>query len=416
MRSSRRSAIDAPPTARDSLHDLARRAAAAVDEEALIDLARALVRLDTQAPVPGEAIAADFLEPYFRERGFAVTRQEVAPGRPNLIADLGTGEGGLIFEGHTDVVSVGDAGSWRVPPFEGRVEDGLLHGRGSADMKAGLAAAICAAVAVREVMPTPPRPLRLAILCDEEGLMLGVKAFVRAGYARGFAGAIICEPEENEVCLCQKGAMRVWVTFTGRMAHGAMPYAGANPIPAAAAFVAGLAALEEDWRDARHDLLGDVHITPTVFEASAGPGQNNVIPGACRVGLDLRTVPGVDHAVLSGGVEDLLRAVLRDFPGISAALDVYEDRPATETAPDSAVVRAVVGGLELTGQPVRYGGVPGATDGTFLHAWGGVPIVTLGPGDRAIPHQMDEHVPLAAVVAAARTYAAAAVLFLSRED
>ncbi|BDP44373.1 acetylornithine deacetylase (plasmid) [Deinococcus aetherius] len=380
----------------------------------MTDLARALVRLDTQAPLPGEAVAASFLEPYLRERGFAVTRQEVAPGRPNLIADLGTGTGGLILEGHTDVVSVGDPGGWTIPPFEGRIENGLLHGRGSADMKAGLAAAICAAVAVRQVMPDPPRPLRLAILCDEEGLMLGVKAFVRAGYTRGFAGAIICEPEENEVCLCQKGAMRVWVNFQGRMAHGAMPYAGVNPIPAAAAFVSGLAALEEDWRDARHDLLGEVYLTPTVFEASAGPGQNNVIPGACRVGLDIRTVPGVDHALLSGQVEDLLRAVLRDFAGISAALDIYEDRPATETALDAPVVQSVVRALELTGQPVRYGGVPGATDGTFLHAWAGLPIVTLGPGDRTIPHQVNEHVSLKAVVDATRIYAAAATLFLMR--
>lgn len=387
-----------------------------MDEEALIHLARSLVRLDTQAPVPGEAVAADFLEPYLRERGFVVTRQEVAPGRPNLIADLGAGEGGLIFEGHTDVVSVGAPDGWAIPPFEGRVENGLLYGRGSADMKAGLAAAICAAVAVREVMPIPPRPLRLAILCDEEGLMLGVKAFVRAGYARGFAGAIICEPEENEVCLCQKGAMRAWATFTGRMAHGAMPYAGANPIPAAAAFVAGLSALEQEWRGARHELLGDVYLTPTVFEANAGPGQNNVIPGTCRVGLDIRTVPGVDHAVLAGQVEDLLRSVLPGFPGISAALDVYEDRPATQTPPEVPVVRAVLQALDLTGQPVRYGGVPGATDGTFLHAWGGVPIVTVGPGDRIIPHQVNEHVPVRAMIDAARLYAAAAVLFLNRDE
>ena len=385
-----------------------------MDEAELIRLARDLVRLDTRAPVPGEAAAADFLEPYLLRRGFRVARQEVAPGRPNLIADLGAGEGGLIFEGHTDVVAAGDVDAWRVPPFEGRVENGLLHGRGSADMKGGLAAAIAAAVAVRRALGEPRRSLRLAILCDEEGLMLGVKAFVRAGLARGFAGAIVCEPEENEVCLCQKGAMRAWVNFAGRMAHGAMPYAGANPIPAAAAFVAGLAKLERGERGARHALLGDVYITPTVFEASAGPGQNNVIPAACRVGLDVRTVPGVAHAALAGRIADHLRTVLRGFEGISAQLDVYEDRPATETPPDAPVVRAVEAALALTGQPLRHGGVPGATDGTFLWA-AGVPIVTIGPGDRAIPHQLDEHVELAALAAAARTYAAAAVLFLNRE-
>ncbi|MGI8746740.1 MAG: M20 family metallopeptidase [Deinococcus sp.] len=395
--------------------DLACRAAAAVDPQTLTDLARALVRLDTQAPLPGEGAAADYLEGYLRERGFRVTRQEVAPGRPNLIADLGSGDGGLILEGHTDVVSVGDPAAWRVPPFEGRIEAGVLHGRGSADMKGGLAAAIVAAQAVGQVLPRPRRSLRLAILCDEEGLMLGVKAFVRAGYAQGFAGAIVCEPEENELCLVQKGAMRVWVTFRGRMAHGAMPYAGTNPIPAAAAFVAGLARLQEEQRHHQHPLLGEVYITPTVVEAGAGEGQNNVIPEGCRVGLDVRTVPGVDHAGLGGQLEEHLRATLSGFPGISGALDVYEDRPATETPPGAEVVRAAVGALELLGMPLRFGGVPGATDGTFLMAWGGVPILTVGPGDRSIPHQRDEHVSVGAMIDAARLYAATAVLFLERE-
>ncbi len=398
----------------EALTDLARRAAKAVDAAALTDLAQKLVQLDTQAPEPGEAAAADLLEAYLRDRGFTVTRQEVAPNRPNLIADLGSGDGGLILEGHTDVVSVGDAGAWLVPPFEGRIEGDVLHGRGSADMKAGLAAAIAAAIAVRSVLPEPHRRLRLAILCDEEGLMLGVKAFVRGGFAAGFAGAIICEPEENEVCLVQKGALRAWVNFTGRMAHGAMPYAGANPIPAAAAFVSGLPAIAQ--AQVQHPVLGEVYVTPTVFEASAGPGQNNVIPGTCRVGLDVRTVPGVDHAALSAQMQAHLTATLVAFPGITAALDVFEDRPATETPPDAPIVRAVQGALKLTDQPVRYGGVPGATDGTFLSAWGGVPIVTIGPGDRHIPHQRDEWVSVSQMVAAARAYAAAAVLFLQRED
>lgn len=398
----------------EELRALARRAAAAVDPDLLTELAQTLVRFDTQTPQPGEQAAAEYLEGYLLKHGFTVTRQEVLPGRPNVIADLGTADGGLILEGHTDVVSVGDPAAWRIPPFEGRIEGGVLHGRGSADMKAGLAAAIAAAIAVKRVLPSPSRRLRLAALCDEEGLMAGVKAFVRAGHAEGFAGAIICEPEENEVCLVQKGAMRIWVTFEGRMAHGAMPYAGANPIPAAASFVAGIARIERQQQGQVHPLLGEVYLTPTVVEASAGPGQNNVIPATCRVGLDVRTLPGTDHRHLEAVLNAHLQETLGDFPGISAGLEVYEDRPATETPGDAAIVQATLLSLQLTGQPLRYGGVPGATDGTFLSAWGGVPIVTLGPGDRHIPHQLDEQVSVQAMVDAARLYAATAVLFLER--
>jgi len=403
-----------PPT--PELLARARAAADAVDETTLAQLASSLVRIDTQVPVPGELPAVEFLERFLEQHGFVTFRQEVAPGRPNLMADFGDGDGGLILEGHTDVVAAGDPSSWTVPPFEGRIENGVLHGRGSADMKAGLAAAIAAAIAVKQTLGHSKRRLRLAILCDEEGMMLGVKAFVRAGHASGFAGAIICEPEENELCLCQKGAVRVWAHFKGRMAHGAMPYAGANPIPAAAQFVSALNLLEREFSDYKHDLLGDVYITPTVLEASAGEGQNNVIPALCKVGIDVRTVPGLEHAEVLRGLERVLGVALESSPGVTGQLEVFEDRPSTETPKDAEVVQALALAMELTGQPVRYGGVPGATDGTFLHAWAGLPIVTCGPGQRDIPHQVNEWVSVTAMVDSARAYAAAAVLFLERED
>ena len=403
-----------PPT--PELLARARAAANAVDEAALTQLASKLVRIDTQVPVPGELPAVEFLERYLEQHGFVTFRQEVALGRPNLIADFGDGDGGLILEGHTDVVAAGDPSSWTVPPFEGRIENGVLHGRGSADMKAGLAAAIAAAIAVKQTLGHSRLKLRLAILCDEEGMMLGVKAFVRAGHALGFAGAIVCEPEENELCLCQKGAMRVWAHFQGRMAHGAMPYAGVNPIPAAAQFVSALTVLEREFSGFKHDLLGDVYITPTVITASAGEGQNNVIPALCKVGIDVRTVPGIKHAEIVRGLERVLSAALERSPGVMGQLEVFEDRPAIETPPDAEVVQALALGMELTGQPVRYGGVPGATDGTFLHAWAGLPIVTCGPGQRDIPHQVNEWVSVEDMVICARAYAAAAVLFLEREE
>ncbi|GMA16881.1 M20 family metallopeptidase [Deinococcus metallilatus] len=393
---------------------LALRAAAAMDEAFLIDLAARLVAVDSQAPHPGEEVAARLLEEVLRAQGFQTTWQEVAPGRPNLIADWGEGEGGLILEGHTDVVASGDPALWRVPPFEGRVEGGVLHGRGSADMKGGVACAVAAAVAVSRVLPRSSRRLRLAILCDEEGLMLGVKAFVRGGYAAGFAGAIICEPEEHELCLWQKGALRIWLHFRGRMAHGAMPYAGLNPLPAAAQFVARLPEVQAAYAGERHPQLGDVYVTPTVMQASAGEGQNNVIPELCTVGLDVRTVPATDHAALQAALLRLAEECLDE--GMQVTMNVFEDRPATETPPEAAVVQALARATELLGFPVRYGGVPGATDGTFLHAWAGLPIVTCGPGRRDIPHQIDEYVEVQDLIRAARTYAAAATLFLEREE
>lgn len=392
--------------------DLARQAAQAVDAEEVVRLAQRLVQIESYYPGPGEGPVVDYLEPYLRERGFKTTLQAVAPGRPNLIADLGRGPGGLILEGHTDVVTHGSLERWTVSPYEGRIVGGRLYGRGSCDMKGGLAAAIVAAQAVRKVLGEPSKTLRLCILCDEEGLMLGVKALVRAGYAEGFTGAIICEPEENQICLWQKGAMRIWAHFQGQMAHGAMPYAGANPIPSAARFVAELGRLQSELQaESFHQHLGKPWITPTVFQGLAGEGQFNVIPDRVRVGLDIRTNPGQDHREIEQRLQAALAASLE--AGVTAGLEVFEDRPATETPQDARVVRAVEEALALLDLPVQYGGVPGATDGTFLWAWARLPIVTIGPGGRTVPHQADEYVELEELIAAARLYAATSVLFLA---
>ncbi|MCS7069669.1 MAG: M20 family metallopeptidase [Meiothermus sp.] len=392
-------------------HQLAQKAAQEVDVDEVVRLTQALVRIESYYPGPGEQPVVDFLEPYLRERGFKTTVQAVAPGRPNLIADLGEGPGGLILEGHTDVVTHGPLERWTHPPYEARIVEGRIYGRGACDMKGGLAAAICAAVAVQKVLGAPRKTLRLCIPCDEEGLMTGIKAFIRAGYAEGFAGALICEPEENQVCLWQKGAMRVWVRFQGRMAHGAMPYAGANPIPSASRFVVALRELQAALQaESQHEHLGLPWITPTVVEAGAGEGQFNVIPDQVKVGLDIRTNPGQDHRALLARLGQAMEESLE--AGVSATLEVFEDRPATETPRDAVLVQAVEQGLRLLQMPVRYGGVPGATDGTFLSAWAGLPIVTIGPGGRTIPHQADEFVEISELLSAARLYAVVSVQML----
>ncbi|HEX7021568.1 MAG TPA: M20 family metallopeptidase [Trueperaceae bacterium] len=408
-----------------SSQDLALRAAAAVDAERVRCLTQELVRIRSVfEPEHGntEAAAARFLAGTLRDLGLEVTEEEAAPGRPNVIADwCGAGYQPvsgktLMFEGHTDVVTEGDPGLWRHPPFEGRLEDGKIYGRGSADMKAGVAAAICALEAVRAVAPDLPGRIRLGIVADEEGMMQGIKHFIRQGWAEGVHGAIICEPEENELCLHQKGAMRVRAEFRGVMAHGAMPYAGINPITYCAAFIREVQDYQarEQARLGEHRYLGLPWLTPTIVQAPAsGAAQHNVIPETASLALDIRTVPGQDHDEIHGALEDIATKVAAGGEGKGIFLERVEDRPWTETDAADPLVRALERAYPgVLGTTPRYGGVPGATDGTFLHAWAAVPIVTVGPGDRTIPHQRDEFVRLEEVVRAAQLYAAAAVEFL----
>jgi succinyl-diaminopimelate desuccinylase len=414
--------------------ELARRAADAVDPERVVALARGLVRVRSvydEAAGTTEAEAARYVAEQLASAGFAPVVEEAAPGRPNVICDFaGTSfdparHRTLMLEGHTDVVTEGDPAAWSVPPFEGRIEPGpsgevvtgVLHGRGSADMKAGVAAAIAAVEAVRRVAPDLPGRIRLGIVADEEGMMLGIKSFIANGWADEVSGAIVCEPEENEICLFQKGAMRFHVRAHGVMSHGAMPYAGVNPIRGLADLVVALRDLErrEQERLGEHEFLGLPWITPTILMAPAkGEAQLNVMPDEAYLALDVRTVPGQDHDALEEEIRSVARGLEAATPRLRFAVERFESRPWTSTDPHDPLVAAVEAVYEpVLGTPPRYGGVPGATDGTFLWAWKGVPIVTIGPGDRTIPHQVNEFVRLPDVVAAARLYAAASVAYLA---
>ena len=176
-----------------------------------------------------------------RGYGWPVTVTEVAPGRPNVVAVIeGNGPGRtLMFEGHTDVVTEGDSTSWTFDPFAGDVVDGFLRGRGSADMKSGVAAMIHAARAV-ERCGFAGRII-VGVLADEEGMMLGAKQFAASELAAsGIDGVIVCEPEAGEVCACAKGALRLRVDLDGVMAHGAMPQHRAQPDPGARRPVGGV--------------------------------------------------------------------------------------------------------------------------------------------------------------------------------
>ena len=397
-----------------------------IDRGELIRFARDLVRIPSvfrpEDPDGNEARVARYVADYLDGEGFEVRTEEVSPGRPNVWAIWRGDRPGktLLFEGHTDVVTEGRAEEWRHLPFGAELVGSRIYGRGSCDTKGNLAAAVMAVKAIKDSgIPFAGR-LLLCHPVDEEGMMSGIKHFIRGGHAEGVDGAVICEPEENQVCVAQKGAMRVEVTVRGRMAHGAMPSSGVNPVTRAARFVVAVEALEKEEisRYGEDPLLGYPSITPTVLLGpERGEPQINVIPSSAYVALDIRTVPDQSHEKIVARLEGCLADLEAEDPDFEADLEVIEERPPTETGVDDPLARAVAAAYtQLTGEQPRYNGVPGATDGTFLHAWSGVSIVTTGAGDRTIPHHKDEWVDVDELLTTCQLYAASAVYFCCGED
>jgi succinyl-diaminopimelate desuccinylase len=399
-------------------------ALARVDPDELIALTRDLIRIPSVIrpgdPGATEAAVAEHVEQWLRREGFDVEVHDVAPGRPNVLAALGDRTAGptLLLEGHTDVVTEGDPAQWSHPPFGADLVDGRIYGRGAADMKSGLAAAMVAAAVLKRSGARLGGRLVVGALVDEEGDMLGAKHLVRTPLGRELTAAIICEPEQNELCLEQRGVVWARVTARGRMAHGAMPEAGVNPIAALAALVHEAPRLERRLRAlcARSRFLRPPTVTPTVIAAPVkGVPQSNVIPALAQATLDIRLTPGPAEDAVAKEIDEACRRAADACPG--AVVDwepVNGFRMATRVDRSEPLVRAMARAVRrATGQAPRYGGVPGSTDGTILRMELGIPIVTCGPGNRLIPHQVDEYVEVGELVDAARIYVASALAYLA---
>jgi succinyl-diaminopimelate desuccinylase len=344
--------------------------------------------------------------------GWEVRWEEVAPGRPNVIAELpgALGEGGvLIMEGHTDVVTPGDRAAWSDDPFGGAVVGRRLYGRGAVDMKGGVAAMLYAARAIQLAGAPFRGRLRLLVPVDEEGLMLGIKDMVARGHAGGAMGAIICEPEGREVCLAQKGSLRLRLISYGRISHGAMPFKGVNALSGMVRWLGKILDLEAELNaeHGAHPLLGPCYISPTVARAplSGDASQINCLPDCCDAFLDIRTVPSLSHPALIERIRALGEAVRAEQPAYRFDLELVDDRPATELPADHPIAQALVAAhAHIYGEPPPFGGVPGSTDGTILARDAGLPVVVYGPGDKWLPHQPDEFIDLDEVERAARVY------------
>ena len=408
-----------------------------IDSDELIELTADLVKINSVwDPVAGtsEQVAAEHAARWADRQGFDVQQEEVVSGRPNVIVTwrIGPGKRTLMFEGHTDVVTPGDLSTWRYEPFAAEIVGRRMYGRGTNDTKGNLAAMLIAMAALKRSSIKLSGTIIGGVLCDEEGQMLGVKNFIDRGHADAVTGAIICEPQDGLICTAQKGALRAEFTVRGRMSHGAMPLSGLNTAPAVAKLITALHEMElaAVARSGRDEHLGWPSFTPTVIQAPArGTSQLNVMPGEAQVLVDIRTIPGQSHPdikcdlrALATKIENEIIADYKEYDralnlnrqhDLKIDLEILTDRPCTLTdRNDPVVVAADWATRQITDTEPTYAGVPGATDGTFLWALKNIPIVTMGAGDRQVPHQVDEWVDLDQLVETAKIYALAALHYL----
>ncbi|WP_375740874.1 M20 family metallopeptidase [Pseudomonas boanensis] len=362
--------------------------------EHAIDLTRDLVRFDTTNPPGNEGRCAEFLAELLEREGFSVTLHELEPDRASLVAYLGNGRGRpLCFTGHLDTVPLGKA-TWSIDPFAGEIRDGKLYGRGSSDMKAGVAAFITAALEERESIVNSSGVVLVLTASEETGCQ-GATALVRDGIDQHNAGAIIIgEMTANYPLIGHKGALWLKLTAYGKSAHGSMPEKGDNAL-----YKAGHALQKIQGYQVpapRHSILGAATISAGTLHAGS---SINVVPDHAELCVDIRTLPGMSHPATAAAL------VAELSPNIAEATPVL-DLPGVFTnidAPWIATVYRIV--EEETGIRPEPRGASYFTDACALqHAHPGVPMVILGPGTPEMAHQADEYCEVPRIEEAVRLY------------
>ncbi len=361
----------------------------AVDE--VVELTRELIRFQSVNPPGNELPAAQYLAAWCNDRGIEASVEEVSAGRANVVARIkGNGTGHLVFTGHIDVVPPGGQ-KWEHDPFEADLLDGRIYGRGSADMKGGVAAIAVAMASLARTGFRPTADIILAATCGEEEGMLGAQAMVTSGSLHGAAHLVVAEPSNLDVFIGEKGVLWLTVRAFGRTGHGSMPWLGVNAVSYIARLIPQLEAYPFSFRTS--DLLGDPTISANMIE---GGNKINVVPDVCELNLDMRTVPSQDQDDLAHSVETLAREVAQSFhPELRVEVDVRHAVGSVETDRDEPLVEAMIASVSaIRGGAPQIGGVTYGTDAAYLGPGFNIPMVICGPGAQGMAHQPDEYVEI----------------------
>jgi succinyl-diaminopimelate desuccinylase len=315
------------------------------------------------------------------------------PNRANLIARIGTGGERLplAFTGHTDVVPLG-AAPWSVEPFGAKIADGKIYGRGSTDMKGGVAAFVAAAVKLAPKLADTPG-LVVVITAGEESGCEGADFLVRKGVLPQAGALVVAEPTANRVLAGHKGVLWLEAAAKGITAHGSMPEQGDNAVYKAARAALALAGF--DFSHYEHPVLGQ----PTLNVGWLRGGLNlNSVPDEARLGVDVRLVPGVDPERLTERFKAAVSGEVA-FEVKHSAAPVWTDPGHPWIAEVADIVRSRTGRAEPIGGAVYF------TDAAALKpGMGNPPTVILGPGEPALAHQTDEYCTIARIGEAEAIY------------
>lgn len=364
----------------------------------LLELSKALVSFRTEVPPGNEEPCARFIHDYIsdlRIEGAELHLDRFEPGRANLIARFGPREPGLLLGGHIDVVPAGEASGWSRPPFEATLQNGRLYGRGTADMKTGLAAMLKAVEGAAG--PRMRRGLLFVATSGEEVGFEGLKGL----YARKLLPdraarmGVLGEPTSMRPIRAHKGLADFRITVVGRSGHASNPDLGVNAVEKCAKIIEAVSRWSKSLRKYPDSVLGPTLATPTVVN---GGTKSNVIPASCELIVDSRWIPRHGTAYVQRGLTAAIASLKKKDPALKARVELLYDSPALKIPRGDPAVKLAESASGARSEVAPYG-----TEAA-LYTQHGVPSVVLGPGGIEQAHTVDEFVEVAEAERAVSVY------------
>jgi succinyl-diaminopimelate desuccinylase len=370
-----------------------------IDEE-LTDIISGLVSRETENPPGNERRAAEYVHEWLTDRGVdAELVREPYEDRPQVAARVGDGEPTVVLNGHVDVVPAGNREEWSHPPYGAEIEDGRLYGRGSVDMKSGVAIAMKAIADLKGAVESDELAGSLAFQAaiGEETAEPGTKTLLERGYDGDYG--VVLEPTGMRTATSEKGLAWYEITVAGEPSHASRPDQGDNAISNARPVLDALEAFDDRIGEREDDLVGRAHATVTQIEAGT---KENVVPEDAVITIDRRFLPSESAEQLDAEIDDLLAAVEAEH-GVETSWRRTRTYESAAIDPDSHLAEVFrEASAEHAGVPTDPWGVKASTDVRNFVNDAGVEAITWGPGDLAQAHTYDEHVDLADATAGLR--------------
>lgn len=370
-----------------------------ITEDESVDLLVGLVRIPSVNPPADTRECAEFILHKFRDAKIEAELIRGNDRQTNVVARLrGQNHGKtLLLNGHIDVVVPGE--DWTVDPFGGELRNGKIYGRGTCDMKSGVAAMMAAMIGLkRSGAPFNGEIIFQGVADEETGSQWGTVHLLENHIGRDADFAIVSEPTSLNIATGNRGLRWIDVTVKGNASHAGRPHLGTNAIEQAAKLIRAIDAMQFG---ARHDFF-EVPAPSISVTTINGGAKVNIIPERCDLAIDRRMMPGETGDSVMAELKQVVDSLLQDEKKLRIEMKVrpqfWDPYLIAETEPVVQATRAAV--EEIVGVKPEILGKAGCTDASHIFHMGGIPTVVFGPGNEKLAHKPDECVEIKQYVAA----------------